>query len=294
MSNRWHIDVSGPNEAAGGGDYYYINATISISSDPSALSVQPRFSLPIVQLREIPLKFFVAESSRGEIAADAETITRDVWWVNAIYSQVGIRFTWDGHLTVITKKNAWNIVEDAIVTNENNEVRRVVSDQLRDVLGSYTSNDCVEVYYVGSVTDCGGRIMDPSAVWTPYGIAVEKDAPSNALAHELGHALGLEDCYSEWGDLKLPIADNAVDMLFFGSDDGDWGLESGRGFYESSDTCQAVMQRLLMYGTGDGGLDVPDGDVVSFEEYPGTDVDIKFSKVGAKYIKSHNSEVYSR
>ncbi len=54
------------------------------------------------------------------------------------------------------------------------------------------------------------------------------------------------------------------------------------------------MQRLLMYGTGDGGLDVPDGDVVSFEEYPGTDVDIKFSKVGAKYIKSHNSEVYSR
>ena len=37
MSNRWHIDVSGPNEAAGGGDYYYINATISISSDPSAL-----------------------------------------------------------------------------------------------------------------------------------------------------------------------------------------------------------------------------------------------------------------
>ena len=36
MSNRWHIDVSGPNEAVEGGDFY-INVTISISSDPSAL-----------------------------------------------------------------------------------------------------------------------------------------------------------------------------------------------------------------------------------------------------------------
>lgn len=38
MSNRWHIDVSGPNEAVEGEDYY-INVTISISSDPSVLRI---------------------------------------------------------------------------------------------------------------------------------------------------------------------------------------------------------------------------------------------------------------
>ena len=50
MSNRWHIDVSGPNEAVEGGDYY-INVTISISSDPSTRVFQwDGASIPVISV----------------------------------------------------------------------------------------------------------------------------------------------------------------------------------------------------------------------------------------------------
>jgi hypothetical protein len=87
-----------------------------------------------------------------------------------------------------------------------------------------------------------------------------------------------------------------VTSEFFANRIRDWGVESGRGFYEMSDTMSAVMSRLLMFGEDviNESIDIPDGAVYSLKRKATSPLHTFFSSVGVDNMKTNITEVYSR
>jgi hypothetical protein len=112
--------------------------------------------------------------------------------------------------------------------------------------------------------------------------------------------VGLDDCYwySKRQDRPLVTLSDlnaTVDQAFFFFTENDWGLESGRGFYEKSDTRRIVMSKLLMHGVGMGEkADIPNGVVFSLRRNATTPQRTFYPCVGAEHIAPNNSEVYSK
>ena len=92
-------------------------------------------------------------------------------------------------------------------------------------------------------------------------------------AHELGHYLGLKDIYyakvgvhdGKPANIRLRIRNDPVSHESFRTETGDWGHETGRGFYASGDTLASIIGHLLMHGVvnqeqNDVG-DIPDNQV---------------------------------
>jgi len=103
----------------------------------------------------------------------------------------------------------------------------------------------------------------------------------------------------------VPRSDEPIEKTFFDGIAGDWGEESGRGFYEVSDTRKDVMVKMLMHGcvfnalasvavTVDERGDIPTKCVRSLKRHAKTPSDNFFSQVGEKSINEKDSEVYSR
>ena len=234
--------------------------------------IQPRFVLPIVQPREIPVRAFVvnppptddggAINVRFRPWSDAEVLE---WLrlVNKIYFQVGISFELNHPVETVGTANDWIIPQHDIRTNVAGKVEWVPgnSRQLLDLVNHYQANDSVELYFVGDLTN-GNAV----AVWTPLGIVVGRNANPNSLAHELGHALKLLDCRF----FKPSVSDpnyfvsivprsKLVDRMDFKPISGDWGGETGRGFYGKTDTFIGIQMKLLMFGGKvPGKCDIPD------------------------------------
>ena len=91
------------------------------------------------------------------------------------------------------------------------------------------------------------------------------------MAHEIGHALGLEDCYSENDDVAPPVlvasGNDSIGVSFFSNAGRDWGPESGRGFYPADATIRSILSEFAMYGADIGDLlDIPSGAVYSLRK----------------------------
>lgn len=71
------------------------------------------------------------------------------------------------------------------------------------------------------------------------------------LAHEIGHACGLEDIYDEKQNLSLSDTMNpSISSL-----QGDWSGGSGRGYYKNAH--KELVKKLLMFGfTSDTKMDI--------------------------------------
>jgi hypothetical protein len=112
------------------------------------------------------------------------------------------------------------------------------------------------------------------------------------VVHELGHALGLDDCYVEFSEAVLQGRQNAITSLQFQNGNIDWGIETGRGFYERNDTVETVIMSLLMYGnSGDYGFDIPAGKIKALPE---GGKQATYVAVGANDVSDNESEVYSQ
>ena len=87
-----------------------------------------------------------------------------------------------------------------------------------------------------------------------------------------------------------------MDGAFFIYGEGDWGKESGRGFYGVEDTRIAAMGRMLMQAFSlDERADIPAGFVISLTPNSATEApSLCYPKVGANYVKERNEEAYSR
>ena len=277
------------------------NEDVVIEARFNGDEIQPRFVLPVVMPRTIPVKFFVVRPPEGRNEDHSWTnpaIFTMLDKANEIYTQVGIRFDLVGDPAYVGTTNDWDMVLGTNYVNRFGMKRWRYSFECRTLLDSHTAADCIEVYFLGSIL----YPRNYAAAKTPYGIVVSRKAGVTALAHEFGHALGLEDCYVRFYRrdgmvASIARADEPVDGNFFLFGIGDWGMERGRGFYEKPDAKLVVMPRLLMHGvTADGDADIPAGKVISLPRAVKTEIQFGTcnAKVGANHFKLENQEVYSR
>ncbi|MBQ6337912.1 MAG: hypothetical protein IJI36_02095 [Kiritimatiellae bacterium] len=298
---RWSV-VSGPGEIVSTNGWRSTvrataaTGTVVVEARFNDDDLQPRFVLPIVVPREIPIKAFVVSAPDDEETWDNDEIEAQVGFANLIYRQVGIKF----HLASTTQNvgtaEDWSI--KPIYRIPIIGVERLTS-AFRGLLDSYSTGDCVEVYFLGKFHETKAL-----ALWTEYGIAITKESPSCVLAHELGHAFDLQDCYcdrpSDDGEAPITLsnAGSAVAADMFASVAVDWCAGSGRGFTESSDTRLSTIKTLLMHGCSSKwsslGYDIPSGAVKGLHNGSADGNDSDFVNVGAEQLKPVNMEVYSR
>jgi hypothetical protein len=262
--------------------------------------IQPRFVLPVVQPRTIPVRMFVVEPPSYQRMEEwkSSTIFSMLDTANEIFTQVGIRFELAGGITSVGTTNDWNLALGEYSTNAQGRSVWRYSSACANLLANCTAADCIEIYFTGSITFPKHYL----ATTTPYGIVIgRRKAKPTALAHELGHALGLEDCRARmmWRSgimASIAGADDPLDGAFFIYGEGDWGKESGRGFYGVEDTRIAAMGRMLMQAFSlDERADIPAGFVISLTPNSATEApSLCHPKVGANHVKERNEEAYSR
>ena len=252
--------------------------------------IQPRFVLPIVSARVLPVRAFVVSSNY----VSRSSILGEIDYANSIYSQVGIK------LTLMGVQNHIGLDSDFIVsvfdtrTNNFGQVRKCLSQQAMRIMDTYKAGDCLEIYFVNQIVN--GKAV---AFRTKQGIIVSNRATDHVVAHEIGHCLGLQDCYVQrrqpGGEFVwLNRHDEPIDDEFMRRP-RDFGAETGRGFTERTDSRERVIYNFLMYGVdGRGGVDIPSADVLSLRKYATDEFGTKRSAIGADYIKENDKEVLSQ
>ena len=298
---RWSV-VSGPGEIVATNGWRSTvrataaNGTVIVEARFNGDDLQPRFVLPIVTPRVIPIKVFVVSAPDDEETWGNDEIEAQVGFANLIYRQVGIKFYLVSTTQNVGTAEDWGI--EPIYKIPIIGIERLTGS-FRSLLDSYSAGDCIEVYFLGKFH--GTKAL---ALWTEYGIAITKESPSCVLAHELGHALGLQDCYcdkpSDDGgpSIMLSNAGSAVASDMFANVAVDWCAGTGRGFAESTDTRRYAIKTLLMHGCSARwsslGYDIPCGAVKGLHNGSGNGDDSDFVNVGAEQVKPVNTEVYSR
>ena len=286
---NWRV-VSGPADVVPDGWSATVTptgiGTVTVEASFNDDEIQPQFKLPVVQPRTIPVKMVVVEPPknswskrwrRQELSLMLET-------ANEIFTQVGTRFELIGTPVNVGRTNDWVLASVDIYTNSEGKVchTKTASRQAAAFFNEYEAAEGVTMYFVGAITNS-------NAVGFRSGsnVVIGKESPKEGLAHELGHYLGLKDIYyvkvgkynGESACIRLRIRNDPVSFETFKSRTGDWGDETGRGFYERNDTVASVIDRLLMHGVKkqtDGG-DIPDDQVygISKDDQKG------FQNVGA-------------
>ena len=297
---RWGV-VSGPGEIVSTKGWRSTvrataaTGTVVVEARFNDDDLQPRFVLPIVAPREIPIKAFVVSAEKVYEDWTDDEIEEQIGFANLIYRQVGIKFNLVSTTRNVGTTEDWDI--QPIYKIPILGIEMLTSDFSR-ILDTYTSNDCVEVY-------CFGRFVDTKVwgVWTRKGIALCKHCPSTVLAHELGHAFGLQDCYVEKKDdqevaIVMANADSPIGSDMFGNVAVDWCAGSGRGFAESSDTRRTSIMNLLMHGCARkqarNGFDIPAKTVKALHVNSSDGTDVNYVDVGVEQMEHSNEEVYSQ
>ena len=296
---RWSV-VSGPGEIVSTNGWRSTvrataaTGTVVVEARFNDDDLQPRFVLPIVVPREIPIKAFVVSAEKVyEDWTDGE-IEDQVGFANLIYRQIGIKFNLVSTTWNVGTTNDWHIQPTYTIPILGIEM---LTSDFSSLLDTYSSNDCVEVYCLGKFIE-----MNAWGLWTRKGIALCKDSPSTVLAHELGHALGLKDCYVDKKNgqevaIVMSNAESPIGSDMFGNAAVDWCAGSGRGFTESSDTRRKPIMNLLMHGRAkeysSNGYDIPSGTVKALQENSSAGTDVDHVDVGAEQIKPSNTGVYS-
>jgi hypothetical protein len=249
--------------------------------------IQPRFVLPIVEPRVIPVRAFVVRDPSDSITRSDAEIRRHIRSANKAFSQVGVSFALDSITHGVGDVSAWDFVCSEIVHDEDGDEFEVPNAQMIALLDIYSGHDCVELYYTGYPRYQNGEIL--VAAKQRRGIIVSAKANTRAVVHELGHALGLDDAFIEYNSEVASGRDLPVIASVFSDRENDWGEEPGRGFYESSNSVAQIIVSLLMYGYNDStGFDLPSGRVNAISEFDGE----VMVPVGCIDIK-RNSEVFS-
>ena len=259
------------------------------NSDPC----QPRFEMPIVQRRTIPVRAFVVKTPMGATQIPNSRVVGMVEYANRIYEQVGIRFNLLSITRDVGTVNDWNLAEYDVDPMTGATNRSHASAQTVALMNTYTNHDCIELYFVGTIIN-----NNAAAFRSPIGIAVSQKATSHVVAHEIGHALGLRDCYN-YSEVSRSttraFSEIDISRACFVAQTRDWGGAHGRGFYAKSDKYALVQQSFLMYGMdGFTSVDIPDGSVLSISNKATSVSSAYHVPVGVSAIKQNNSEVYSQ
>ena len=304
---EWSI-VSGPGTVARGEDDFGDadwTATVTATAESGEVvvearfnedEIQPRFVLPIVQQRTLPVRAFVVNENNRPIAS-AESIQSKIDYANVIFSQIGIQLSLLSISNNVGTAADLTLPKEQLYTNSAGRAYWARSEQATALLNTYSEGDCIELYFVKAIT--GSHDSDPAAYKSPLGIVISMNSSDHVVAHEIGHALGMEDCYIANKRFNPPIniagMGDPISSQMFDDKGHDWGLESSRGFYPVHETIATTLPQMVMYGVDAGGShDIPSGSVYSLRRNAKASNQTFSSKVGANFIKVDITEVYSR
>ena len=228
--------------------------------------------------------------------SDTEVSSR-IQSANDIFSQVGLNLALLNCSHIQNKPEYWTLHHAEMATNSAGECFLALSRDAFQLFNTYTSNDCIELYFIGSVVGGGAN-----ALWNEFGIGVTRNATPRGFAHEILHAFGLSDCFSYnyqesngqpvW--LYASFYNEQVTRSTL-TGQGDWGVETGRGFYEKSDTHGILFEKLLMFGyDAPDATDIPSGGILSLKEYPVSTNDTIRVPIGCEGMKKNEVEVFSK
>ena len=170
----------------------------------------PVFSSPI------KLCCWIVAEDDGRTFHSPGLISNQVESVNRIYSQVAMSFSVES----ITFTNSTRLT-NVVYTN---------STQIAELCGLTNGTEGLEVYFVNSITD------DTDGFQIPSGIVIGEITTDTVLAHEIGHACGLNDIYDFVDGMSVTGMPQKVYFTH------DWG------WYPENVTQAQIVQRLLMYG----------------------------------------------
>ena len=182
---------------------------------------------------------------RGVTEEDVQAMIEPL---NDIYRQVGVSFYLDS-VMVTNIPAAFNLLYDEDPSGGWD------FDKLVDI-GQGT--DGIECYFVNDFTMTDGR-NPPLAANTYKGLVMSARADVTTLAHEIGHAFGLEDVYvssAEKDEESLHAKDVSQCVICGSKATYDWnggcygtGVGGAR-YYPSGTTMAEIIPRLVMYGVG--------------------------------------------
>ena len=186
----------------------------------------PVFYAGVVEPHVVRARAFVVEDENGRPVRSHEEIAGLVPAVNRVFSQVGLSFELDPAIGHIADTNYLDIMKG----NGEYPVGRDLVDHASGTGG-------VELYFVRSVEGAVGLNASGGSI-------LAKTADSRALAHELGHACGLEDIldYADWKDLEEDEWRREWDWSLPSHDriPYDWGTDGDEGY------CDIVLHRQLV------------------------------------------------
>jgi hypothetical protein len=261
--------------------------------------IQPRFVLPVVHPRIIPVKAFVAVRPSGEPAITLDDIQKQIDVANIIFSQVGVAFGLQGQPERIQGTNAWDLTmyeTTELLIGDDDLSYDEYTREFMEVIKPNQPVECLEIYYVGSFKYSEKRHIGHFALCLSQKIIMPFDMSDQVLAHEFGHSFGLKDIYvnNRYGIegekinwIELDNKDKPVSYNSFRKKSRDWGAETGRGFYGKDDTMENVIKRVLMYGIEDGDDifgDIPDEQLWGLPDHAHTQENAALIWVGAKLI----------
>ena len=257
--------------------------------------IQPRFVLPIVSPMTINVRAFVVEppESLKVLGWGDDKINRQITTANEVFTQVGIRFLLLGIEHGVGSSTDWIVQDKETIVGSNGAKYKVLSAQANALFSNSPTNiPDIAIFFTGGIKSRRNVKAFRHHKW----IVVGREASLSATAHELGHVLGLDDCYIMTAADELIVnGDKPVKRGDFSTSGQDWWRESGRGFYSIADELEAIAEQMLMYGEdAANGCDIPGQWFKSLRRDTVFEDDTVEAPVGAAYINRNPEEVYRR
>ncbi len=219
-------------------------------------SSTPSFPLRVVESTVVNLSAWIVAD--GESAAcEINEVRNAIKNADDIFAQVGVTFNLDNRIVVTNIPAAFVLNADK-PTEENWSYSNLVANVTSDA-------DGIRVYFVDKIIDDSAPPPLQETIFGLHGlsgIAVAATGLDTVLAHELGHAFGMEDVYANKSGVTVGAARASFDNEMFDWNNGSRGRQdSGTRYYEYGIMQKSIIERLLMNGHYHGGADISAGPV---------------------------------
>ena len=276
---EWSV-VSGPGTVTRGEDAFGEadwTATVAATAESGEVvvearfnedAVQPRFVLPIVRERQIPIKAYFICDANGDSVISQSDMESKIQYANVVWRQAGVVFYLSSPPVEIHAPQYLDLPAHNTVTNAQGVLvpGNGISQAVQNLLSQTQADGCVRVLSVRSFTDSMAAAFTLRANQAVFLSGVGN---MRVLSHEFGHIVGLADIYEyrkkRSGRIEMTGLNEHISKGCFSDQGKDWGAETGRGFYLETDAQCMIVRALLMYGYDNAGVasavDIPSGGV---------------------------------